>query len=177
MAKQGPETGRPSTPGPGPSTGKGRTPGSGLSKRQEGPAKEKPNDWVTYERLKRAKACYLQRAKFRKEWPDGCRLTRKNLTRAAHLGLNLDWLGYMLYRERLEPAVRAFDKARFESTVRKENDIDRLGVDPLDSLSLAERRARVRGIAQACLRHRVRMAGLIYRMVADHGLSRWWGWS
>lgn len=50
-----------------------------------------PGSLITHEMLLGLDACYRQRVKFRKEWPDGMPLRRKNLLRAAEIGLDVHW--------------------------------------------------------------------------------------
>lgn len=47
---------------------------------------------ITSRHLRAMFACEWQIRKFRKEWPDGMKLLKKNLIRAAALGLDVCWL-------------------------------------------------------------------------------------
>jgi hypothetical protein len=61
---------------------------------------------ITSRHLYAVGACDSQIRKFRKEWPDGVRLLKKNIMRAAEIGLDICWLvGELKYRK-LIPALR-----------------------------------------------------------------------
>ncbi len=47
---------------------------------------------ITSRHLRAMFACDNQIRKFRREWPDGVRLIRRNLMRAAEIGLDICWL-------------------------------------------------------------------------------------
>jgi hypothetical protein len=53
--------------------------------------------------LRKIGACGHQITKFRKEWPDGVKLLKKNLIRAAEIKLDLSWFAYAgLSRRQIE---------------------------------------------------------------------------
>jgi hypothetical protein len=59
-------------------------------------AKFKRGDLITSIDLRKIDACDWQIRKFRKEWPDGAKLLKKNLLRAAELDLNLDFFAHAI---------------------------------------------------------------------------------
>lgn len=55
---------------------------------------------ITDAHLKEMNACENQRIRFRKEWPNGAKVLKKNLLRAAEMNLDLKWLATQLTTDR-----------------------------------------------------------------------------
>lgn len=58
---------------------------------------------ITARKLERADACEGDIKRFKKQWPDGCRITRENCRIAFGedgLGLNVEWAARFLLSER-----------------------------------------------------------------------------
>lgn len=74
---------------------------------------------VTADMLANAGACEGEVARFRAEWPNGCRATWRNCRRAAELDLDLRWAvdhllpesAYVSFMAELAPALEAYKKA------------------------------------------------------------------
>ena len=73
---------------------------------------------ITADWLREQGACNDQVAIVAREWPVGARITRKNLSRAAMLQLDIHWLAQFLdtkvqckYTKNMAPAGRRYDKA------------------------------------------------------------------
>ncbi len=72
---------------------------------------------VTSIHLRRLGACGSQVKKFRKEWPDGVRLLKRSIMRAAEIGLDVAWLTFNLSsgKEHMKYiTLRRGDHARLE---------------------------------------------------------------
>ena len=61
---------------------------------------------ITSRHLRAMTACDSQIKKFRKEWPNGVRLLKKNLMRAAEIGLDIPWLVEQIKSKKLASVSR-----------------------------------------------------------------------
>ncbi len=109
----------------------------------------KPMKLVTAEMLEKAEACAYDIRKFRREWPDGCKLTKKNCLRAfgpGGLGLAPDWAAEHLlsdeawaeYEKAIDAAEVEHERARDAAVVEFAKDIDAVEVEYEKAMDAAE---------------------------------------